>query len=188
MRRLIGRNGRMAEHCSVCVLSRARLVSRTIKFEVLFPESGAFKMAARIEPLMTVDDLDAMPEDGNRYEVIEGELFVSRAPGLPHQIISVNIVYEFKKYLDQHPIGLVIATPGLVFSEYSGVIPDIVFFTHGRGEEIISGERLVAAPDIVIEILSPGRENVSRDRVAKRQLYAKHGVNEYWIVDSENRA
>jgi len=145
-------------------------------------------MAAKVEPLMTVDDLDAMPEDGNRYEVIEGELFVSRAPGLPHQIISVNIVYEFKKYLDQHPIGLVIATPGLVFSEYSGVIPDIVFFTHGRGEEIISGERLVAAPDIVIEILSPGRENVSRDRVAKRQLYAKHGVNEYWIVDSESRA
>ena len=145
-------------------------------------------MAAKVEPLMTVDDLDAMPEDGNRYEVIEGELFVSRAPGLPHQIISVNIVYEFKKYLDQHAIGLVIATPGLVFSEYSGVIPDIVFFTHGRGEEIISGERLVAAPDIVIEILSPGRENVSRDRVAKRQLYAKHGVNEYWIVDSENRA
>jgi len=122
-------------------------------------------MAAKVEPLMTVEDIDAMPEDGNRYEVIEGELFVSRAPGLPHQIISVNIVYEFKKYLDQHPIGLVIPTPGLVFSQYSGVIPDIV-----------------------IEILSPVRENVSRDRVAKRQLYAKHGVEEYWIVDSENRS
>jgi Uma2 family endonuclease len=145
-------------------------------------------MAAKIEPLMSVDDLDAMPEDGNRYEVIEGELFVSRAPGLPHQILSGNIVYEFKKYLDQTPIGIVVATPGLVFSQYSGVIPDIVFFTHGRGEEIISGERLVAAPDIVIEILSPGRENISRDRVAKRQLYAKHGVKEYWIVDSDNRA
>ena len=145
-------------------------------------------MAAKVEPLMTVEDLDAMPEDGNRYEVIEGELFVSRAPGLPHQILSGNIFYQFRKYLDNHPLGLVIATPGLVFSQYSGVIPDIVFFTHGRGEEIISGERLVAAPDIVIEILSPGRENVSRDRVAKRQLYAKHVVNEYWIVDSENRA
>jgi Uma2 family endonuclease len=145
-------------------------------------------MAAKVEPLMTVEDLDAMPEDGNRYEVIEGELFVSRAPGLPHQILSGNIFYQFRRYLDESPIGLVIATPGLVFGQYSGVIPDIVFFTHGRGEEIISGERLVAAPDIVIEILSPGRENVSRDRVAKRQLYAKHGVNEYWIVDSENRA
>lgn len=145
-------------------------------------------MSARIEPLITVDDLDAMPEDGNRYEVIEGELFVSCAPGLPHQLVSGNIFYQFRKYLDEHPVGTVVATPGLVFAKYSGVIPDIVFFTHQRGKEIIAGERLVAAPDIVIELLSSGRENIARDRVAKRQLYAKYGVNEYWIVDSEKRA
>lgn len=145
-------------------------------------------MVTKIEPLMTVEDLDAMPEDGNRYEVIEGELFVSRAPGIPHQIVSGNLFYQIKNYLEQNPIGQVIATPGLVFSQYSGVIPDIVFYTHERGGDIISGERLVAAPNIVIEILSPGRENISRDRVAKRQLYAKHNVEEYWIIDSENRS
>ena len=145
-------------------------------------------MAATIEPLMTVDDLDAMPEDGNRYEVIEGELFVSRAPGLPHQIVSGNIFGQFWSYLLENPVGRIVATPGLVFSQYSGVIPDLVFYTHARGAEIIANERLVAAPQIVIEILSPGRENVSRDCVAKRQLYAKHGVSEYWIVDSENRS
>lgn len=145
-------------------------------------------MVARIDPLMTVDDLDCMPEDGNRYEVIEGELFVSRAPGLPHQVVSGNIFAAIWNYLEANPTGQVIATPGLVFSEYSGVIPDIVFFTHQRGATIISGVRLIAAPDIVIEILSPGQENVARDRIAKRQLYAKHGVNEYWILDSENRA
>jgi len=141
-------------------------------------------MAAKIDRLMTVDDLDAMPEDGNRYEVIEGELFVSRAPGLPHQIVSGNIFGFFFNYLAQHPIGRIIATPGLVFSQYSGVIPDLVFYRHARGREIIANDRLNAAPEIVIEILSPGRENISRDRVAKRQLYAKHGVKEYWIVDS----
>jgi Uma2 family endonuclease len=145
-------------------------------------------MAATIEPLMTVDDLDAMPEDGNHYEVIEGELFVSRAPGLPHQIVSGNIYHQLRSYLESNPIGKVVATPGLMLSQYSGVIPDLVFYTHARGQEIIANERLVAAPDIVIEILSPGRENVARDRIAKRQLYAKHGVNEYWIVDSENRS
>ena len=145
-------------------------------------------MAATIEPLMTVDDLDAMPEDGNRYEVIEAELFVSRAPGLPHQIVSGNVYYQLRSYLDKNPIGKIIATPGLILSQYSGVIPDLVFYTHRRGEEIIANERLVAAPDIVIEILSPGRENISRDRIAKRQLYAKHEVTEYWIVDSENRS
>lgn len=145
-------------------------------------------MAAKIEPLMTVDDLDAMPEDGNRYEVIEGELFVSRAPGLPHQIVSTNILGCLLTYLAQNPIGRVIHTPGLVFSQYSGVIPDLVFYSHARGKDIIANDRLNAAPEIVIEILSPGGENVSRDRVAKRQLYAKHGVSEYWIVDSESRA
>jgi Uma2 family endonuclease len=145
-------------------------------------------MVARIDPLMTVDDLDCMPEDGNRYEVIEGELFVSRAPGLPHQVVSGNMFGPIWTYLEANPVGQVIASPGLVLSEYSGVIPDIVFFTHQRGTEIISGVRLIAAPDIVIEILSPGHENVARDRIAKRQLYAKHGVNEYWILDSENRA
>lgn len=145
-------------------------------------------MAARIEPLVTVEDLEAMPEDGNRYEVIEGEIFVSRAPGLPHQLISVNITHEFKKYLALHPIGLIVPTPGLVFEHYSGVIPDLVFFTHRRRSEIVEKDRLVAAPEIAIEILSSGSQNIHRDRVAKRQLYAKHGVKEYWIVDGDNRA
>ncbi|SRR6266550_4233240 len=145
-------------------------------------------MAAQVEPLMTVEDLDAMPEDGNRYEVIEGELFVSRAPALPHQIWSGNLFANLWNYLSTNPIGRVVATPGLVFGQYSGVIPDLVFFIHGRDDELISGGRLVGAPDIVIEILSPGRENAARDRVAKRQLYAQHGVKEYWIVDGENRA
>ena len=145
-------------------------------------------MAAKFEPLMTVDDLDAMPEDGNRYEVIEGELFVSRAPGLPHQRVSANLVAILWNYLDKSAIGEVIPTPGLIFGKYSGVIPDIVFYTNERASEIISEERLVAAPELVIEILSRGRENVARDRVAKRQLYAKYGVKEYWIADSENRS
>lgn len=145
-------------------------------------------MSARIDPLMTVADLDCMPEDGNRYEVIEGELFVSRSPGLPHQVVSGNIFGLLWNYLQANPIGQVLATLGLVFTEHSAVIPDLVFFTHERGATIISGGRLIAAPDLVIEILSPGSENVARDRIAKRQLYAKHGVNEYWIVDSEDRA
>jgi Uma2 family endonuclease len=73
-------------------------------------------MAARIETLITVDDLDTMPDDGNRYEVIEGEMFVSRAPGLPHQIVSGNIFYQIMAYLDRNPVGRVVATPGLILS------------------------------------------------------------------------
>lgn len=144
-------------------------------------------MAARIEPLVTVDDLEALPEDGNRYEVIEGEIFVSRAPSLPHQLLSGNIFGQLWNYVTTYHVGRVVATPGLVFDQYSGVIPDLVFFTNERAGEIISEGRLVAAPDIAIEILSPGRENISRDRITKRQLYVKHGVKEYWIVDGESR-
>ncbi|MCM3905828.1 MAG: Uma2 family endonuclease [Pyrinomonadaceae bacterium] len=145
-------------------------------------------MATKIEPLMTITDLEAMPDDGNRYEVIEGELFVSCAPDLTHQQISGNIHYLIRSYLEENAIGFVIATPGLFLTELSGVIPDIVFFRHERSQDIISGERLTAAPDLVVEILSPGAENIRRDRIAKRQLYARHGVAEYWMVDPEKRA
>lgn len=68
-------------------------------------------MAARIEPLVTVDDLEALPEDGNRYEVIEGEIFVSRAPGVRHQVLSGNIYFSFRKYLENQRIGTILATP-----------------------------------------------------------------------------
>jgi Uma2 family endonuclease len=144
-------------------------------------------MTTKIEPLMTIADLEAMPDDGNRYEIIEGELFVSRAPGLTHQIVSDNIVFLVRNYLELNPIGVVVSTPGLILSDYSGVIPDIVFFSNKTREKIVSGERLISAPDLLIEILSAGSENIRRDRVAKRQLYAKHAVPEYWLVDHDQR-
>jgi Uma2 family endonuclease len=140
-------------------------------------------MATNIKPLMTIVDLEAMPDDGNRYEIIEGELFVSCAPGLTHQRVQGNLLILIDRYLETNPIGEIISTPGLILSNFSGVIPDLVFFTHEMSNHVISGERLIAAPAIVIEIVSPGAENVRRDRVAKRQLYAKHQVIEYWIVD-----
>ena len=145
-------------------------------------------MAARLESLFTVEDIDLMPDDGNRYEVIEGELYVSRAPGLPHQKVTANVIFVFKTYLQDNPIGEIIPTPGLVFDQYNAVIPDLVFYTHERAKQIIDEERLVDAPELGIEILSHGYQNVTRDRVAKRNLYAKRGVTEYWIVDAYERA
>jgi len=144
-------------------------------------------MAANEELLVTVNDLDFMPEDGNRYEVIEGELFVSKAPGLPHQIASMNLSWIFSSFLKVNPIGLIIATPGLIFDKLNGVIPDLVFVSNQRLEQIEHNERLIAAPELVIEIVSPGSENARRDRIAKRQLYGRFGVKEYWLVDLQNR-
>lgn len=145
-------------------------------------------MSTQVEPIVTVADLDLMPEDDNRYEVIEGELFVSRAPGLTHQIIVGNLYSSIRGHLDQNPIGIVVAGPGVIFSEISGVIPDVIFISNERRVEIASGEKVTGAPDLVIEIVSPGAENERRDRVVKRQLYGRYGVKEYWVVDAQSRS
>src|SRR5205814_650650 len=132
---------------------------------------GEIMMAANIEPMLTIADWEALPEDGNRYELIEGELFVSRALSLKHQRIVSNLDYIFRRYLDQHPIGEIIPRPGVILSEFSGVIPDLIFMSNARRAEIDKGDRLAGAPELIIEILSPGPENERRDRQVKRQLY-----------------
>jgi Uma2 family endonuclease len=145
-------------------------------------------MSTQIEPVLTIKDLDALPDDGNRYEIIEGELFVSRASSLIHQTVSGNLFFKLKRYLSDKPIGRIWATPGVTLSEFDGVIPDIVFVSTDRCEAIASGERIIGAPDLVIEIVSPGAENERRDRVVKRHLYGKFGVKEYWVVYLDRRA
>ena len=146
-------------------------------------------MASRIEPLLTVADLDALPEDdGNRYELIGGELFVSRAPGIPHQRLLQNLQVEFALYLKAKPVGILVPGAGAIFSDYDAVIPDLLFVRNERWKDVTTGEKVTSAPDIVVEILSAGSENRRRDLSVKRKLYAKYGVAEYWIVDSENQA
>ena len=144
-------------------------------------------MAARIEPLLTVADLDACPDDSNRYELIEGELFVSRAPGIPHQRILNNLQMALGIYLKDNPIGIVVPGAGAVFSDYDAVIPDLVFVRTERWSEVVTETKFTGAPDLVIEIMSPGKENRDRDLLVKRKLYAKYGVAEYWVIDPENR-
>ncbi|MFL6276193.1 MAG: Uma2 family endonuclease, partial [Blastocatellia bacterium] len=139
------------------------------------------------EKWMTIDDLLLMPDDGNRYEVIEGELFVTRAPNYDHQAVITRLAILIGKYLEQNPIGSVVAGPGVIFSKFSGVIPDLLFLTHKTRKKILSAGKLKGAPELAIEIVSPGAASHRRDRVAKRQLFAKYGVQEYWIVDYKIR-
>src|SRR5262249_6250127 len=123
----------------------------------------------------------------NRYEIIEGELFVSKAPSLNHQRCLRNLMDEFSGYLKKNPIGEVIPTPGVIFNDINGVIPDLVFIHKNQKNKIASREKIYGAPTIVVEIMSPGKENIERDRDVKRQIYGKQGVKEYWIIDLENR-
>ncbi len=145
-------------------------------------------MPAKIEPLLTVADLDSCPDDNNRYELIEGELFVSRAPGIPHQRVLHNLQIGLTEYLAHYPVGILVPGAGAVFSDHDAVIPDLVFVRNERWDAVVSNDRFVAAPDLVIEIVSQGKENRERDVSVKRQLYGKYGVAEYWIVDRENQS
>ncbi|MGI9105689.1 MAG: Uma2 family endonuclease [Pyrinomonadaceae bacterium] len=133
-------------------------------------------------------DLEAMPEDENRYELFEGELIVSRAPSLSRQRVLGNLHAILRSYLDQQAVGEILLTPGVIFDNFNSAIPDLVFITNQQVGDIGSGERITEAPALAIEIVSPGKENARRDREVKRQVYGKFGVKEYWIANPESRA
>ena len=145
-------------------------------------------MSTHVEPLLTNADLECLPDDGNRYELIEGELYVSTAPDLIHQRTLGNVYQIFRSFLIEHPIGEILFGPGVILSDYDGVIPDLVYLSNQRRNEVATGERIYGAPTLVIEVLSPGSQNRERDGKVKLKLYAKFGVEEYWIVDPRKRA
>lgn len=137
--------------------------------------------------LLTIDDWEAMPHgDGNRYEIIEGELFVSCSPGLTHQRVLANLITLFVLFLEKNPVGEFLPDMGVILSRFSGVIPDLVILLNEQRDTIITNDRLTGPPALFIEVVSPGSDNSRRDRVDKLRLYSKHGVPEYWIVDPGN--
>jgi Uma2 family endonuclease len=100
----------------------------------------------------------------------------------------VNLILLIGNFLKTSPVGEIVANVGVILSDLSAVIPDVVVFLNEQRDTIITNDRLTGAPALVIEILSPGSANVRRDRVTKLRLYAKYSVAEYWIVDPPNRS
>lgn len=133
----------------------------------------------------TTSDLAIFEGDRvNRYEIIDGELFVSRAPDWNHQEVCINIGTVLKLWSDESGLGRPAVNPGIVFSESNNVIPDIVWASNERLERLLNeAGHLTAAPELVVEVLSPGNTNERRDREAKLKLYSIQGVDEYWIVN-----
>jgi Uma2 family endonuclease len=145
-------------------------------------------MIAYTEPPLTIADLEATPDDGNRYELIEGELHVSASPSVFHQSILLNIAFAVKTWLRANPAGRMLPGVGIIFDDFNGVIPDLVYVSNERYRQILAAGRFNGAPEMAIEILSPGAANERRDRHVKRNLYSARGVHEYWIVDPETRS
>jgi Uma2 family endonuclease len=137
---------------------------------------------------LTYHDLETIPEErpGDRHEVIAGELVVTPSPTPAHQIASGNIAYPLEHHVREHDLGLVLYAPVDVrLTPDNVLIPDILFIARDR-QHIIGEKTIDAAPDLVVEILSPGTRQ--RDLTVKRALYARFGVQEYWIVDLEARS
>jgi Uma2 family endonuclease len=135
----------------------------------------------------TWQDVQQLPDDGHRHEAIGGELYVTPAPSLQHQRISMRLTLILNRLLVEPGLGELFSAPvGVEFpATEEGVQPDLVFVSNRR-RGILADPCIRGAPDLVIEILSPTTER--RDRGIKLKLYGSQGVAEYWIVDPDARA
>ena len=133
---------------------------------------------------ITWHDAQLMPEDGKRYEAIDGELYVTPAPSRRHQWISETLGAALRKLLVEPGHGWLYRAPiGVEFPDTEeGVQPDLIFVSRARAARLVD-EGIRGAPDLVVEILSPG--TAKRDRTIKQKLYQRQGVAQYWIVDAD---
>lgn len=130
-------------------------------------------------------DYEALPADGRRYELHEGELCVTPAPSPRHQRISRNLYRVLDRHVEGGGLGEILYAPlDCILSETTVVQPDLVYLETAR-LQAVSARGIEGPPTLIVEILSPATTLI--DRSTKRQLYARHGVPYYWIVDPEAR-
>jgi Uma2 family endonuclease len=139
-------------------------------------------------PRWTSADLEVLPDDGKRYEIIDGELYVSKQPHWHHQNVCGDLYAALKAWSLQTGAGRPSLAPGVIFAEDDDVAPDVVWVSRERLATALAADgKLHSAPELAVEVLSPGITNERRDREAKLKLYARPGVLEYWIVDWRQR-
>jgi Uma2 family endonuclease len=135
---------------------------------------------------LTHKDYLQFPEDRFRYEVIDGELYMSPSPKVLHQRTLLQLSVILQNFLNIKPIGEIIIAPiDVVLNDSDIVVPDIIFIASAN-KKILTENNVQGAPDMIIEILS--RYNPSNDLVRKKALYELYGVKEYWIVDPQEKA
>ena len=133
----------------------------------------------------TIYDLEVLPENpAIQYELIAGDLLVTRTPHYRHQHICSRVAAALELWSEKTGLGLTIINPGLIYSEIDSVIPDVVWVSNNRLAQIEDDSgHLTASPELVIEVLSSGKQNERRDKETKLKLYSIQGVQEYWIID-----
>jgi Uma2 family endonuclease len=137
---------------------------------------------------LTYDDLESIQEEhpGDRHEIIDGELVVTPSPAPMHQIVSRALFRHLDRHVAANDLGEVLYAPvDIRLTPDNVLIPDIVYVARDR-IHVIGSKTIDAPPDLIVEILSPGTRR--RDLTTKRDLYARFGVQEYWIVDPDARS
>ena len=133
---------------------------------------------------LTYEDYRKTPDD-ERWELLDGELVMAPSPTTAHQKVSRTLVRIVEDFVTQMQLGEVLNAPlDVVLSNTTVVQPDLLFVSTER-QHIVTDTNIQGAPDLVVEILSPS--TTSRDWRIKMDLYAQHGVHEYWIVDPEGQ-
>lgn len=150
-----------------------------------FADDATMSAVKAVRPRVSYADLERAPEDGRRYELYDGEVFVVPAPLARHQVTQQQIVQVLVAYAKQTG-GFAVESPiDIVFSEYDVLQPDVVFFSAAR-RHLIDLDRVIRhAPDLCVEVLSPS--TAATDRGKKMQMFARYGVGAYWIVDPAAR-
>lgn len=136
------------------------------------------------EPL-TVADYERLPDDGLRYELMDGELIEMPAPTIFHQLVLAEYYVQLRQHVHQFRLGRALFSPvDVELSPLNVVQPDLIFVSTAN-DHVLTGKRVVGAPDLVVEATSP--ESRVRDMVRKRDKYQHAGVREYWLIDTKAR-
>lgn len=139
----------------------------------------------KTKQLLTYKDYAMLPDD-NRYELLNGDLFMVPSPGFFHQSISRDLGFLLWNFVKMNSLGLVFSAPfDVVLTDNNVVQPDIIFVSN-KNRDIVTEKNIQGPPDLVIEILSSGTRE--RDILFKKTLYAKHGITEYWIADPTGKS
>lgn len=132
----------------------------------------------------TTSDLELLPENGDRYEIIDGELYMTRAPHWKHQTVIARITNVLVSWSNQTKLGTTIINPGIIFGDNDNVIPDLIWISNKRLESSVDESgHFTNAPELIIEVLSQKTNDIKRDKETKLKLYSNRGVREYWIVN-----
>jgi Uma2 family endonuclease len=166
------------------VPAAARMLARAT---LLRPLRESYRMGMPTLPTTgwTVDMLETLPDDGKRYEIIDGELLVTPAPDLAHQVVAGELYARVREYLRAHPVGRAVMAPADVrVGDRTSVEPDVFVIPQVKGPFARAWSPLSTLL-LAVEVLSATTARVDRGR--KLALYQREGVREYWIVDVDSR-